>query len=210
MTPKTSPEELNNQLKVVSADALPDNIIKNGQITSGQEEVDDYDWELNPEILKEWNENPDKGCDHPLFMKEIPRNIDDNPDLVALQQLVFGEKTPEQIALQFKNVGNDFLADGKKRYKEAIQAYTKGLEEEAKDDKLNSIIYGNRAQAYLNLNQFVEAVDDARKSVGLDATNVKAFFRGAKASFNLKLYRQCIKFCEEVLNMIKITKPLAL
>lgn len=34
---------------------------------------------------------------HPLFLKEMPDNIDDNPDLAALQNLVY-EDTPENLA----------------------------------------------------------------------------------------------------------------
>lgn len=48
---------------------------------------------------------------HPLFMKEIPTNIEDYPDLLALQNL-FHDDTPENLARSHKEKGNEHFKKG--------------------------------------------------------------------------------------------------
>ena len=42
---------------------------------------------------------------HPLFLKDIPENIEDNPELMALQNLMYND-TPENLAKSFNVCGD--------------------------------------------------------------------------------------------------------
>jgi chaperonin cofactor prefoldin len=46
------------------------------------------------------------------------------------------------------------------------------------------------------LRDFPGSVDDARRSFGLDPSNIKAYWRAAKASLGLQLYKNAKEFCE--------------
>jgi len=61
---------------------------------------------------------------------------------------------------------------------------------------LLSQLHGNRAQAYLNLRDWSLCVDDCRKSLGLDPSNGKVFYRAAKASFHNGLLQQALTFID--------------
>jgi hypothetical protein len=56
-----------------------------------------------------------------------------------------------EIALNFKNQGNECFAGGKKYYANAIDYYTKALEQQCSDTKLNAVVHCNRAAVNLAL-----------------------------------------------------------
>jgi len=94
--------------------------------------------------------------------------------------------------------GNRRLKDGgKMATKEALECFTAGLEVMCNDDILNAQLYSNRAHARMLLRQFVDAVDDCRKAIGLDPRNLKAYWRAAKASLHLDLCKKGVEFCDE-------------
>ena len=133
---------------------------------------------------------------HPLFSTTVPENIQDYPALVAMQELIYGEgETPLSIATNFKNHGNDALKVGK--LANAIQFYSDALAQNAEDSKLNSILYANRAQAYLSQGSLVECTQDARRALALDRSNTKASYRGAAASEKLELFSQSCEFAQQ-------------
>merc|ERR1719230_626724 len=134
-----------------------------------------------------------------MFMEDMPRNIDDNPYLLALQNLLYEGKTMEGMAEYFKNLGNEAfrMSTNAVATKNALQAYTKGLEMECADSKINSQLHSNRAAVSIRLKEYDKAVDDCRKAIKLDPSNVKAIFRAAKASEALGLTSQALEFCTE-------------
>lgn len=69
--------------------------------------------------------------------------------------------------------GNDFVKKGKKHYKDAIDCYTRAINQKTKDASMNSILYGNRAQVNLLLGNYRRAIDDADEAVKLNPSNVK-------------------------------------
>jgi len=96
-----------------------------------------------------------------------------------------------------KKRGNDCLkTNTKSAAKDACEFYTAGLEVRCDDRVLVAQLFSNRAHAQILLKMFVEAVDDCRKAIEIDPKNMKAYFRGAKASLNLELNRNAIDFCE--------------
>ncbi|OAE35837.1 hypothetical protein AXG93_4225s1410 [Marchantia polymorpha subsp. ruderalis] len=104
--------------------------------------------------------------------------------------------------------GNDFVKKGKKHYKDAIDCYTRAINQKTKDASMNSILYGNRAQVNLLLGNYRRAIDDADEAVKLNPSNVKAFYRGAKAALSLGLWPKVAELCSEGLNVEPANKEL--
>merc|ERR1719321_2165424 len=115
-----------------------------------------------------------------------------------------------------KNEGNEKLKlSTKSGYLEAKELYTKGIqtletaatqvhsakgslsdEARGKGGKMLSILFGNRSHTKLMLRDFPGSVDDARRAFGLDPYNIKAYWRAAKASLGLQLYKNAKEFCD--------------
>ena len=85
---------------------------------------------------------------------------------VAMQK----EMTPDAL----KDAGNK--AFKAKDYKEAVRQYTLAI-----NQKENHIYYSNRAGAYLELKRYQECIDDCLKSIALDPTFAKSYYRHARA-----------------------------
>lgn len=142
--------------------------------------------------------------DHPLFMEDMPRDINDNPHLLALQSLIYDGQTPEQLAEHFRKLGNEAFRSSSNHIssQNALMAYTRGLEMECKDEALNSQLYSNRAAVSLRLKEYDKAVNDCRCAIKLDSSNTKAQFRAAKASEALGLTSQALEFCKDAVRLM--------
>ncbi|EIN10474.1 hypothetical protein PUNSTDRAFT_43375 [Punctularia strigosozonata HHB-11173 SS5] len=106
----------------------------------------------------------------PLFMKNLPEDISDDPTLSALQALVH-EGTPDERSRTFKDNGNDYFKG--KRYREALGFYTQGLEAEPTDSTLKESLLLNRA-ACLEFDPSNAAVAQLReKSIKAEADRVE-------------------------------------
>lgn len=68
-----------------------------------------------------------------------------------------------------------------KQYKSALPLYTEAIELCPE----TAAYYGNRAACYMMLNRYLEALEDARKSVNLDPMYVKGYIRILKCSIAL-------------------------
>ena len=86
-------------------------------------------------------------------------------------------------ASAWKQAGNTLI--GKKNYQAAVAAYTRGLAGGAVDEALQCILYSNRAQSYLILERFEEALSDSRAAIAADPSHLKSHFRCGKALFHL-------------------------
>lgn len=165
-----------------------------GEDEMGRYKIDDKVWTMN-EIR-----------DHPLFMNEIPsdpRDIANYPLLEALQGVLYDDQTPEELAEHFRKQGNEAmkLQSSQIALRNALAFYTRGLEMECKDDKLKSALHSNRALVSLKLGEHIKVADDCRRAVRLDPGNLKAWFRGARASEALGLTEQGLKFCKGALEI---------
>ncbi|KAF9435498.1 hypothetical protein BGZ76_006157 [Entomortierella beljakovae] len=142
----------------------------------------------------------------PLFMSSLPTDSDENPLLQALQDLAY-DGTPEEVAENFKNQGNDMFKQGKKFYKDALLYYTNGLDVDCKDDKLNETLYVNRAACNLHFGNYRRVLTDCAHALKLNSKNVKALFRSAKALLALEMYIEAIDCCEHALNIDPDNQP---
>lgn len=73
-----------------------------------------------------------------------------------------------------KQQGNTFY--GEKKYEEAIDAYSKALNCDIEPSDRATLLC-NRAQCYLMLNKFAEAIEDCTSCLTSDPQNLKGFFR---------------------------------
>ncbi|RHZ46535.1 hypothetical protein Glove_615g4 [Diversispora epigaea] len=142
---------------------------------------------VNEEFLKEWNKVP-------LFMTELPEEEEESETLAALQSLMY-EGSPEEIADNFKNQGNDCFKN--KKYQDAIIYYTKALEEsKCQDNKILEDCLTNRAAVNLELQNYRKVLTDCAKVIKSNPKNIKAYYRSAKALYELNKIDEAIDCCD--------------
>ena len=135
-----------------------------------------------------------------LFWDEIPDDTD-NADIAAINA-INEETSPEERALNFKEMGNRALKTGisqrKKFYlRQAIEQYTQGIDLRCNDTDLNSTLYANRAHVNLLLGNDRNAILDGKDAARYNPQNVKAYFRAAKGALKLDYYDECIDLCQQ-------------
>ncbi|RUS20899.1 hypothetical protein BC937DRAFT_94090 [Endogone sp. FLAS-F59071] len=152
-------------------------------------------------------------CDSPADVIFVPNEQIDGPLLAGLQwtdtlSVTYGPTVkcgPEpciKSADDLKRKGNEQFT--RKDYVSAINTYTQALGLEPRNDLLLS----NRAQAYLNLNQFHKAQDDAEEAWNVSKTNIKARFRQAKALYGMKLYEKASAILKDLKTSTEIQQLL--
>ena len=114
----------------------------------------------------------------PLFMTQLPDDPTSNDALSAIQSLVF-DGPPEEVALNFKNHGNE--AFGEKNYRSALEYYSKAIDQQTLDPLFNSILYTNRASTHYQLQNYRKCLQDCSEALKLNPLNIKAYFRSSKA-----------------------------
>ena len=80
-----------------------------------------------------------------------------------------------ETAKSWKEKGNALVKE--KKYKEALDCYTKSIEIDPNDP----ILYSNRSAMHLNLSEFDQALADAEKAISLKPDYAKAYLRKGKA-----------------------------
>lgn len=80
-------------------------------------------------------------------------------------------------ALEYKDKGNLSFRAG--RYGEAAEMYGKGIELSG-DAPSASLLYSNRAAAYMKLGRTAEAISDCAKSIEIDSGYLKSYVRLAQ------------------------------
>ncbi|GLV31626.1 Stress induced phosphoprotein 1 [Carabus blaptoides fortunei] len=83
----------------------------------------------------------------------------------------------EESVISIKEKGNDALKQGK--YEEAVLHYTHAIKLDAK----NYSIYSNRSYAFLKMQQYYYALDDAKETIKLNPQWPKGYFRRAEVEF---------------------------
>lgn len=127
----------------------------------------------------------------PLFMSARPD--EPNEHLEALQALLY-DGTPDEIATNFKNNGNESITRGDVQgFRDAIVHYTKGLEVGPDDSHLKAVLLCNRALANLKLQNYGSACKDARQALDLSPEMVKARFRLTRALLHLEKYEEAVQ-----------------
>lgn len=132
----------------------------------------------------------------PLFMKSLPSDDTDDAVIAALQNLAYSG-TPDEIAQNFKEQGNEYFKG--KRYREALGFYNQGVDARPTDPKLQETLLLNRAACNLELENFGSVLKDCSKALGFNAQSSKAFFRSAVALIALDRIDEALDCCERCL-----------
>ncbi|KAL7172670.1 hypothetical protein ACSBR2_032198 [Camellia fascicularis] len=125
----------------------------------------------------------DKGSE-PLTESEVA-------DLQAIAAL------KESTAIELKEKGNEYVKMGKKHYSDAIDCYTRAINQNVLSDSENSILFSNRAHVNLLMGNYRRALVDAKEAIKLCPTNIKALYRAVKASLSLNLLSEAKQYCEK-------------
>ncbi|KAL2482628.1 Tetratricopeptide repeat (TPR)-like superfamily protein [Forsythia ovata] len=120
-----------------------------------------------------------------------PKTRNEIADLEAISSL------KESAAIELKEKGNEYVKRGKKHYLDAIDCYTRAINQKALSNSENSIIYSNRAHVNLLLGNYRRALQDAEEAIRLCPNNVKALYRAVKASLSLDLLNEAKSYCEK-------------
>ena len=91
-----------------------------------------------------------------------------------------------QTAKEWKDKGNGLVKE--KKYKEALDCYTKAIEIDPNDP----ILYSNRSAMHLNLSEFDQALTDAEKAISLKADYAKGYLRKGKALEGLQKMKEAL------------------
>lgn len=102
----------------------------------------------------------------------------------------------ESAAVELKEQGNEFVKKGKKHYNDAIDCYTRAINQKALNESETSVLFANRAHVNLLLGNYRRALNDAEEAIKLCPTNVKAFYRAAKAAIALESLAEAASYCE--------------
>ncbi|XP_065874500.1 uncharacterized protein [Euphorbia lathyris] len=119
-----------------------------------------------------------------------PKTESEIADLEAITSI------KESAALELKEEGNKYVKMGKKHYSDAINCYTRAINQKVLSDSENSLLYSNRAHVNLLLGNYRRALTDAEEAIKLSSTNVKALYRAAKASLSLNLLNEAKSYSE--------------
>ncbi|XP_077252770.1 tetratricopeptide repeat (TPR)-like superfamily protein [Tasmannia lanceolata] len=131
-----------------------------------------------------------------------PQTESERTDIIGITAL------KETAALELKEQGNQYVKMGKKHYGDAIDCYTRAINQKALTDSENSVIFSNRAHVNLLLGNYRRALSDAEEAIKLCSTNVKAFYRAAKAAFSLNLLSEASSFCQSGLDQFPSNEEL--
>lgn len=88
----------------------------------------------------------------------------------------------QQKVEELKQQGNDCVKAG--NYSEAILHYTHAIQQ----DKTNHLLYSNRSLAFLKLDQYYYALEDAKEAIKLQPNWPKGFFRKGEVEFKVGQY----------------------
>ncbi|TFK56162.1 TPR-like protein [Heliocybe sulcata] len=133
----------------------------------------------------------------PLFMKALPESDDSSdPSLDALQSLIY-EGTPDEIAQNFKEQGNDYFKS--KRYREALGFYTQGLDAKPADPAIVEALLCNRAACNLELQNYGSVLKDCSRALTANPECSKAYYRSALALLALEKLEEAMDCCERCL-----------
>ncbi|KAF9268227.1 hypothetical protein L218DRAFT_853513 [Marasmius fiardii PR-910] len=134
----------------------------------------------------------------PLFMKSLPDDALNNPTIAALQSLAH-EGTPDEIADNFREQGNDYFKG--KKYREALSFYTQGVEANPTDMVLKEKLLCNMAACNLALKNYGTVLRDCATALTVNPKSLKAHYRSAQALFELERLEEASDCCKRFLSI---------
>ena len=95
-----------------------------------------------------------------------------------------------ETAKDWKDKGNGLVKE--KKYKEALDCYSKAIEYNPKEP----ILYSNRSAMHSNLSEFELALKDAEKAMELKPDYIKSYLRKGKALEGLNRKKEALAIYE--------------
>mmetsp|Transcript_18243 Transcript_18243/g.33740 ORF Transcript_18243/g.33740 Transcript_18243/m.33740 type:complete len:486 (-) Transcript_18243:219-1676(-) len=153
---------------------------------------------------------------HPLFWTKMPKPGSKQEGAAqVLKDLVYKnendeDKSPNELAVDFKEKGNDFFKWGVKFYRRALKEYKEALMWARKGDgnddnrKCYAAILSNRAAINIKFKNYGSVIKDCEAAIkfGPDPLpNAKPFYRAGFASFELGKYKQALAFAKKGLEL---------
>ncbi|KAI0750879.1 40S ribosomal protein S7 [Daedaleopsis nitida] len=132
----------------------------------------------------------------PLFMKNLPAEDTDDVAISALQALAH-EGTPDEVAQNFKEHGNEYFNG--KRYREALGFYAQGVDAKPEDKALLEALLCNRAACNLELQNYGSVLRDCSRAIVINPRSSKAYYRSALALVALERYDDALDCCDRCL-----------
>lgn len=86
--------------------------------------------------------------------------------------------------MSYQEQGNEYVKKGKKHYSDAVDCYTRAINQKALSDAETSIIYSNRAHVNVLLGNYRRGLQDAEEAIKLCPTNVKVVLAWLLLCFN--------------------------
>jgi len=108
--------------------------------------------------------------------------------------------TPDEVAENFKNQGNDLFRQGRAHYKDAMEFYKKGLATKC-NNVIRATLLCNQAAIHIENQNYRMANEDCKEAIKLDPTNVKAFYRLTKGHHLLEKYEEALEYCRQGLKV---------
>lgn len=116
---------------------------------------------------------------------------DEDPPMDEVMDKSLADDAEEQ-SLKLKEEGNTMLLAGK--FLEAIRLYSEALEY----TPTNAVVLSNRAQAYIKVENYGLAIEDASVAIESDPDYAKAYYRRASAEFALNKFKAARKDFRQV------------
>ncbi|CAB4475654.1 unnamed protein product [Rhizophagus irregularis] len=120
-------------------------------------------------------------------------------DLIWTSDLLVKKEIKGKTVDEFRCRGNDYFAS--KNYTAAIDEYSNGI----KLKPQNGTLFANRAEAYLRLFQFRNALNDAEVVLKYEPSHLKAAYRKGKALCGLKRYKEAIITLQHLHQSLKVS-----
>ncbi|EPY34836.1 tetratricopeptidedomain 4 [Angomonas deanei] len=146
----------------------------------------------------------------PIFMENISEeDIEKNESCAALASIVYDEMPADEVAENRKEHGNKCLqmalnpAQEKRENlaRAACYSYTEAINAKGKDQALTATIYSNRSLAQFIIGNYGHALEDAQRSIVLNPTYAKSYYRAAKCCIAVKKYTMALEFVSRVKEM---------
>ncbi|KAL0298124.1 UNVERIFIED_CONTAM: hypothetical protein Scaly_2570100 [Sesamum calycinum] len=116
-----------------------------------------------------------------------PKTNEEIVDLEAIAAL------KESAAIELKEKGNEYVKMGKKHYSDAIDCYTRAINQKALGNSESSIIYSNRAMSIC----FWEITDGLCRMLRRPSNFLQQMLRAVKAALSLNLMDEAKSYCEK-------------
>jgi len=137
---------------------------------------------------------------HPAFMTDYDSTKPLPEALEGLQAMKYQSDSCDDNATSYKEDGNKNFQLGKYRW--AADSYTEGIKCRPTDQTLNAVLYTNRAAANYRIGNYRSALNDCIEARKFKSDHLKAIVRGALCYVELKLFSECIAWCDEALELL--------